>query len=630
MKPRRTSRHLAAHDLLVLYTETNCFFTTTSTYQGFTSDVDIRTCDLGMSNDSFQKALKKKNRSSDEEDDDKKVRKMKNIKRKDTSNPTVANAMQIRYRDLRRYGGCYAWGQLVGWYKQTVNNPAASLYADRRGTLSLPDIESCYGTDHEYSPSARQTLIERIVTQPSAMWPVGGFWKFKNPFKVYGSPMFDFYLMNDSVPLENCLNEINISKKNITCPPISKLSTLEKDNLLNYMDHPTYPVSEVSLFLRGLSLSVSTPSINDRVHTMSTRNRSKQDDDEDINDNRIDNDDNEPGEGIMTRSQTGKLKRKLFTDDIDDPVINEYYKQLSYADEEDKPRRRRSVKKTVSPSPSPQPVKSEKIETTTKPNKWNNSVKWTSSPIGSFSSPITVDNSNISYPVQSNVQQYSAPVVDVSSNNNQIPTTQINNTQIPQVSQVPQIPQIPQVPQQMNMNQLNQMQQLNQQLSMNQMSVNPQISSYPINVMNQMGYNSMGFTQPSNVLYPQYVNPQYMQQIYQNQDILSQYVMNVNQLNRGFQQQQQQQQMNNPNELSSETRVLINTFDRIIPTLTDSISLSKYISSIDPTAIKSKIDFTYFANTLLSKQVNHPAWNEDVQNVSKNLLNKMSARVHSL
>jgi hypothetical protein len=31
---------------------------------------------------------------------------------------------------------------LVGWFKQTVDKPNASLSADRRGTLSMPDLES--------------------------------------------------------------------------------------------------------------------------------------------------------------------------------------------------------------------------------------------------------------------------------------------------------------------------------------------------------------------------------------------------------------------------------------------------------------------------------------------------------
>lgn len=45
----------------------------------------------------------------------------------------------------KHYGPWFMWGQLSGWYKQTVYDPTASLSAERRGTLSLPDIESCFG-----------------------------------------------------------------------------------------------------------------------------------------------------------------------------------------------------------------------------------------------------------------------------------------------------------------------------------------------------------------------------------------------------------------------------------------------------------------------------------------------------
>ena len=45
----------------------------------------------------------------------------------------------------KRYGSTFIWGQLSGWFKQTVYDPTASLSAERRGTISLPDIESCYG-----------------------------------------------------------------------------------------------------------------------------------------------------------------------------------------------------------------------------------------------------------------------------------------------------------------------------------------------------------------------------------------------------------------------------------------------------------------------------------------------------
>jgi hypothetical protein len=41
----------------------------------------------------------------------------------------------------KKYGPWFIWGQLNAWYKQTVYDPTASLSAERRGTISLPDIE---------------------------------------------------------------------------------------------------------------------------------------------------------------------------------------------------------------------------------------------------------------------------------------------------------------------------------------------------------------------------------------------------------------------------------------------------------------------------------------------------------
>lgn len=36
------------------------------------------------------------------------------------------------------------WAQCTAWFKQTVYDPTASLSAERRGMLSLPDVETAY------------------------------------------------------------------------------------------------------------------------------------------------------------------------------------------------------------------------------------------------------------------------------------------------------------------------------------------------------------------------------------------------------------------------------------------------------------------------------------------------------
>lgn len=52
----------------------------------------------------------------------------------------------------KKYGPWFIWGQLNAWYKQTVYDPTASLSAERRGTISLPDVECAFaGSRTKYS-----------------------------------------------------------------------------------------------------------------------------------------------------------------------------------------------------------------------------------------------------------------------------------------------------------------------------------------------------------------------------------------------------------------------------------------------------------------------------------------------
>ncbi|KAK3277147.1 hypothetical protein CYMTET_14822, partial [Cymbomonas tetramitiformis] len=90
---------------------------------------------------------------------------------------------------IKKYKPSFIWGQLVAWYKQTIYDPSASLSADRRGTLSLPDPESAFGG--KYPNAQRKHLLEMLERAPSTMWPTGTIWSFKNKAKVYGSPMLD-------------------------------------------------------------------------------------------------------------------------------------------------------------------------------------------------------------------------------------------------------------------------------------------------------------------------------------------------------------------------------------------------------------------------------------------------------
>ena len=92
----------------------------------------------------------------------------------------------------KKYGTMYVWGQLVTWFKQTIYSPDASLSADRRGTLSLPDPESAYGgSGVKYAAPERRALLKLLRNGFDVMWPTTTPWSFKNPSKSYGSPMFD-------------------------------------------------------------------------------------------------------------------------------------------------------------------------------------------------------------------------------------------------------------------------------------------------------------------------------------------------------------------------------------------------------------------------------------------------------
>lgn len=80
----------------------------------------------------------------------------------------------------RRYGGQYCWGQLVSWYKQTIYNPEASLSAERRGTMSLPDPESAYGNPKSYwsKVHARHRRIGSSAYWPFAVGSRAPAWRY--------------------------------------------------------------------------------------------------------------------------------------------------------------------------------------------------------------------------------------------------------------------------------------------------------------------------------------------------------------------------------------------------------------------------------------------------------------------
>jgi hypothetical protein len=60
------------------------------------------------------------------------------------------------YKGNKDYDASFIWGQLSAWFKQTVDKPNASLSADRRGTLTVPELES-FIIDPKELPKIKKT-----------------------------------------------------------------------------------------------------------------------------------------------------------------------------------------------------------------------------------------------------------------------------------------------------------------------------------------------------------------------------------------------------------------------------------------------------------------------------------------
>jgi hypothetical protein len=109
----------------------------------------------------------------------------------------------------KAYSSSYIEGALVGWFKQSVVDPAASLTSDKRGTLTLSCIYQ--NMTEPYSEDLRRHLLKHIRDKPSMSWPVKidsrkmPWVGFANSTKVHGTPMFDAAYYNCPQILEECL-----------------------------------------------------------------------------------------------------------------------------------------------------------------------------------------------------------------------------------------------------------------------------------------------------------------------------------------------------------------------------------------------------------------------------------------
>ena len=164
----------AAADLGVLYASTTNWVKASQEYKSFVSPkVPINLEDLFLNREAEAEL--------DAEDENRLVTSAQIKAKKHENHP----ALQKSYRPM------YVWGQLNSWFKQTVNDPTASLSADRRGCVSMPDIDSAFKTGFNYLQKDRNPMLEQIETKPDSMWRTGSMWQFKNDAKCYGSPMLD-------------------------------------------------------------------------------------------------------------------------------------------------------------------------------------------------------------------------------------------------------------------------------------------------------------------------------------------------------------------------------------------------------------------------------------------------------
>ena len=159
------------------------------------------------------------------------------ILKRDVDNSCVPNEYRnspldtVIHEGKKEYENNYIWGQLVGWYKQTVDKPNASLSAERKGALCYPDIESFFwnetltnnnksnngngnhlnhlnespnsninsiGNKKEnnnceinYPYGGRKQFFEKLKDNISMSWPTTNIWSYKNRNKIYGSIQLD-------------------------------------------------------------------------------------------------------------------------------------------------------------------------------------------------------------------------------------------------------------------------------------------------------------------------------------------------------------------------------------------------------------------------------------------------------
>ena len=188
------------------------------------------------------------------------------ILKRDVDNSCVPNEFlnspldTVIHEGKKEYENNYIWGQLVGWYKQTVDKPNASLSAERKGALCYPDIECFFWNDilvnnkvnnsnlnnnHlnesinsnssckkdkdnnnniceiNYPYGGRKKFFEKLRDNISLSWPTTNIWSFKNRNKIYGTIQLDsiiygnFYLNKVDDYYSYLINQLFLNEQQI-------------------------------------------------------------------------------------------------------------------------------------------------------------------------------------------------------------------------------------------------------------------------------------------------------------------------------------------------------------------------------------------------------------------------------
>jgi len=178
MTPTRNCKHHAAADLLYLYSQTKNWFTS-EPYVAFVSE-PLEKGRLGGHYNSLKSSSKL----------------------------------------CKQYQQQFVWGQLMFWMRQTIEKPNASLSAERRGTICLPDVACCYSQSPEkgltriYDKDTRNELFKKVRKNPEQPWSTKWHWKFRWGFRrrFYGTPWFDAILNDEKGTFEKLMKNLKSMK----------------------------------------------------------------------------------------------------------------------------------------------------------------------------------------------------------------------------------------------------------------------------------------------------------------------------------------------------------------------------------------------------------------------------------